>query len=124
VLRGIIESDCDFAGTILEVQYHTPQIRTESPEGRSHGRNVNLDMSDSRIRIVALKALANDDDGLATRIRRAITQCGAVVRLREWRALHILRNVRGVFDVRKFNRFLQARSTIGLVLVRRPSTAG
>src|SRR5260370_9940632 len=65
MLYGFDQPSSDVACAFFKVMYRTPTVSSTSHESRFHGSNANLDISDGGIRIVVLKALANDDYGLA-----------------------------------------------------------
>src|ERR1700722_20574625 len=65
VSRNIDQSSRDIARAFLEVQYRASPIGSPSHESGCHRRNVNLDVFDAGVRVVMLRARAEDHPRLA-----------------------------------------------------------
>ena len=65
VSRNIDQSSRDIARAFLEVQYRASPIGSPSHESGCHRRNVNLDVFDAGVRVVMLRARAEDDHRFA-----------------------------------------------------------
>ena len=76
MLYRIDQPSRDFACAFFQALYGTPPVSSTSHESGSHGRNSNLDVPDGGVRILALHALANGENGLAgLDDRKAFSDC-------------------------------------------------
>ena len=65
MLYGFGQPGCDIARAFFEVLNHTPTVGSASHECGCHGRNADLDESDSGVRIILFRSRPHDDDSLA-----------------------------------------------------------
>jgi hypothetical protein len=65
MLYGVDQPGCEVARAFFEVLYRTPPISSTPDECGCRGRNVNLDLSDPGVRIMAFRPPEHEDNRFA-----------------------------------------------------------